>query len=385
MGARVAATRVVGCIVILIAFTLPVARQIPPLFARDIASHHDVATVRIGVLSLFYPKEIRLSAAATGAAVLTADAQTMILEKSSGSDSVNVQISDAKIIVTAGRRTLQASRIVIVGRNSGPVDFTLSIPGRITRHYQGTLEIVPTESHLTVIVTMDREAAVASVVAAESDPDAPPEALKAQAVAARSYLASGSGRHLEFDFCDTTHCQFLREPPQPNSAAVRAAEGTRGLVLAYNSRPLRAMYTRSCPGQTHTPAQLGMTSTDYPYYPADCAYCRAHPQRWTSRITPSDAAALRAHDESSRLHLDRSLGWGKVPSNDFQATERDDEVVLHGTGFGHGIGLCQAGAKAMARDRANFREILSHYYPNTSLVEVADVSIQARSRPTPAK
>ena len=384
MGIRIAAMKVVGCIAILISISLPATRQIPALYARDTTSHHDDATVRIGVLGLFHPKEIRLSAAATGAAVLTADTQTMILEKSSGSDSVSVQISGAKMIVTAGRRTLQASRIVVVGRNGGPVDFTLSIPGRITRHYQGTLEIVPTESHLTVIVTMDREAAVASVVAAESDPDAPPEALKAQAVAARSYLASGPGRHFEFDFCDTTHCQFLREPPGPESAAANATAATRNLVLAYNSRPLRAMYTRSCPGQTHTPAQLGMTSTEYPYYPADCAYCRAHPQRWTSRIASSDAATLRAHDESSRLHIDRFLGWGTVPGNDFQETKQDDEVVLHGTGFGHGIGLCQAGAKAMARDGSTFREILLHYYPNTSLVDVADVSIQGRSRPTPA-
>src|SRR5208283_1270192 len=65
---------------------------------------------------------------------------------------------------------------------------------------------------LTAVVTMDLEPAVASVVAAEGTVDAPSEALKALAVAARSYFVAGKGRHRDFDFCDTTHCQFLREP-----------------------------------------------------------------------------------------------------------------------------------------------------------------------------
>src|SRR6266571_2973368 len=69
---------------------------------------------------------------------------------------------------------------------------------------------------------MDRETATASVVAAENTPDTPLEALKAQAVAARSYFVAGRGRHHDFDFCDTTHCQFLREPPSADCSHVHA-------------------------------------------------------------------------------------------------------------------------------------------------------------------
>jgi stage II sporulation protein D len=56
-----------------------------------------------------------------------------------------------------------------------------------------------------------------------------------------------------------------------------------------------------------------------------------------------------------------------VPSNNFTAHKEDDKVVLEGRGQGHGIGLCQRGAKAMAESGATFREILEHYFPNTKI------------------
>jgi stage II sporulation protein D len=68
--------------------------------------------------------------------------------------------------------------------------------------------------------------------------------------------------------------------------------------------------------------------------------------------------------------MDRRLGWDAVPSNSFNSRSDANGVVLEGTGEGHGIGLCQAGAKAMAASGATFREILGHYYPNTTLVNL---------------
>ena len=181
---------------------------------------------------------------------------------------------------------------------------------------------------------MDRETAVASVVAAESMPQTPLEALKAQAIAARSYLVASRGRHPEFDFCDTTHCQFLREPPTPATAAARAVAATRGLVLAYDSHPIAAMYTRSCSGHTRTPAGIGLTPSAYPYYSVECKHCLAHPARWSSRIPAQDAAALRSSDESARLNIDRHLGWSVVPSNDFIVKTEHGHIVVEGIGPG---------------------------------------------------
>ena len=64
---------------------------------------------------------------------------------------------------------------------------------------------------------------------------------------------------------------------------------------------------------------------------------------------------------TSKSHIRRATS-GK---NDFVMRKEGAEFVLQGIGEGHGIGLCQAGAKAMAEAGADFREILTHYYPNT--------------------
>jgi peptidoglycan hydrolase-like amidase len=159
---------------------------------------------------------------------------------------------------------------------------------------------------------MDREVAVASVVAAEMPPTAPFEALKAQAVVARSYYAAGHDRHSGFAFCDTTHCQFLRAWPDAASPAFRATRDTRGLVLEYLGQPLAALYSASCGGRTRA---LDETSA-YPYYSVACDFCRRH-----------------------------------APG------------VVHG----HQLGLCQAGAAGMAAAGASFQAILDHYLPGTAI------------------
>jgi stage II sporulation protein D len=218
------------------------------------------------------------------------------------------------------------------------------------------------------VVTMDLETAVASVVAAEAAPDAPFEALKAQAVATRSYFVAARERHHQFDFCDTTHCQFLREVPTPGSAAAGAVAATRDLVLAYDSHPFAAMYTRRCNGSTHTPVEVGLSPGSYPYYSVECKYCRQHASRWSSRLPTQEAPVLHASNENARLTIDRRLGWSTLRSNDFVVKKDRGQLLVEGTGEGHGIGLCQAGAKAMARSGADFREILRLYYPDTTVV-----------------
>lgn len=375
-------TRVIPAAIFLAAGIVPSSH--PTLVAHSQAAPAVAPSdlnVRVGVLGLFHPREFRVSALAGRALVLHAGGESVALESSSGTSTATIHVSDARVVATTGTRVLSAPMISVAGRRNEPADFILAIPGKITRRYHGTLEIRPSAGTLLAIVTLDQETAVASVVAAESAPGTPQEALKAQAIAARSYLVAGRGRHRDFDFCDTTHCQFLRNPPEAGSAVASAVNATRGLVLAYNSQPFPAMYTRSCSGHTRTPVQLGIPAALYPYYSVQCEYCRSRPVRWTSRIFPKDAALLRSSDESARLNVDRRLGWSTVPSNDFVAKSEGDHVVLNGIGNGHGMGLCQAGAKAMAEHGATYREILSHYYPNTAIISLpaADLPEQSRS------
>jgi stage II sporulation protein D (peptidoglycan lytic transglycosylase) len=337
--------------------------------ALILASSLTVAqNVRIGVLGLFHPRELALSVPAGSALVIHVGGESVALEGSSGVNIAHIRLRGDNVVLEVGTRVLPASELSVTSRESGPVDFNLAVPGKIKRHYRGILELKPSSRALTAVVIMDLETAVASVVAAESEPGTPSEALKALAVAARSYFVAGKGRHRDFDFCDTTHCQFLREPLASNTAAAQAISATRGLVIAYQSQPLAAMYTRSCSGSTRTPAELGLPPVAYPYYSVDCKYCRQHPSRWESRLSTADAVTLHNSNESSRLRLGRSLGWAAVPSNNFVILKEGEQTILRGVGQGHGIGLCQAGARAMAEEGADFREILAHYYPNTVII-----------------
>jgi peptidoglycan hydrolase-like amidase len=247
--------------------------------------------IRIGVFSLFKPDEI---------VVMAVDAP---LDIESGGLTSRLEGSQF---------TALRSAATVTSPTGGPAPFILNIRGKIRRRFQGTLEIIRTPYYLEAVVTMDLEQAVESAVAAEMLPDTPLEAVKAQAVAARSYYVASYGRHQDFDACDSTHCQFMRELPSRSSLAAQATRETTGLVLTYQGKPLAALYSASCGGTTREVDEPG---TGYPYYAVVCDYCQRH---------------------------------------------------RRGVIEGHRYGLCQRGAAGMARTGASYRAILSHYYPGTS-------------------
>jgi stage II sporulation protein D len=253
----------------------------------------------------------------------------------------------------------------LAGAGGNASDFLLAVPGRLARPYRGRLDVECRIDELVAVVDMDLETAVASAVAAESEPGASLEALKAQAVATRSYYLASRLRHGQIDFCDTTHCQFLREPPPPQSLAAQAALATRGLALFYDGAPVPALFTGSCGGRTRTLAEVGLAPAPYPYFSVPCHYCMEHSPQWQARLEADAAATLANHSEAGRLRLGRIVGWDVVPGNNYETQPQGDEVLVEGRGKGHGVGLCQMGAAWMARQGRSFQEILAFYYPNT--------------------
>jgi peptidoglycan hydrolase-like amidase len=350
-------------------------RSILPLALLLCAPIATAQTVQIGVLGLFHPKELTLSTAHSEAVLVTVADQSFILAPNTPRDIARIKIAANTLSIEIKGQLLQAKEIRATSRNGSPVTLVLSVPEEITRQYRGSLTIIVAAGNtIQPLIAMDLETAVASAVVAESAPNTPLEALKAQSVVTRSYYAAGSGRHENFDFCDLTHCQFLREPPSPESPAAKATAATQGLVLSYDEKPIATMFTRSCGGRTRTPAELGLPTNSYPYFAVLCDICHKNPVRWTRRVSPEDAAIL-AKGEAGRLAVDRRLGWHAVPSNNFTARPENKnenaQVVLEGSGQGHGIGLCQRGASAMARTGATFGEILAHYFPNTALIALS--------------
>jgi Stage II sporulation protein len=201
----------------------------------------------------------------------------------------------------------------ITGPNGSFTRFVICLPGGVEKEYYGRLEVRRHYYFLQMVVEMDREFAVASVLAAEGANVLPREALRAQAVVARSYMLAIGGRHDGFDLCDTTHCQLLANPPGPNSEAVRAAFDTRGQVLTFRNKIVPAMYSQDCGGRT--------------------------------KAFGSGVNGPGAHDYS-------------FPSV---------ECSRRGHASGHGVGLCQLGALSMARSGATAEQILAHYFPGTVL------------------
>lgn len=359
------------------------------------ATSASAQTVRIGVLSLFHPKELILRAedgsslavlAGRESRSLTGEAEALVVR--AVGDEVQVEFS----------RDPDAMRERALSAHSDSNRFWLQVPGKLRRRYSGTLEIRANGGILQAIVTMPLEVAVASVVQAESPASAGMEALKAQAVAARSFLAAQQTAHTDFDFCDTTHCQFLRSPPAAGSPTAAATLATKGLVLSWHDEEnaadhtLAAMYARSCGGRTRTLGEIGVRSSGYPYYAVHCTYCSHHPEIWrrqsetiarpesgsgsgsVSGVRSDSTGALLT--ERERLAFNRIHGWGAMPSITENgsgaggAFAAGEDGLFTGRGIGHGIGMCQLGAADMARRGSSFAQILAHYYPNTKLTAI---------------
>ncbi|MCC6363476.1 MAG: hypothetical protein IT165_08110 [Bryobacterales bacterium] len=301
------------------------------------------AQVRIGVLGLFHPAAVTLAAKG-----IEIGGEYIELH-----DAAEVKAAGNRVAVTVGGRERRGPRLTA----SGP-PVRARIAGKIDRSYQGSLEITAREGVLFVVVTMDRELAVAAVAASEM-PHASPEALKALAVAARSYYAAGR-RHNDFDFCDTTHCQLLKEAAAEGESAARQ---TRGQVLFYQGGIVGALHFGSCGGHTFAASDVGMDGGSYPFFAVACEACARHPEQWEARLPVRTVERT----EAARLELARRFGWNRVASNDYAWERTSDGVILRGKGHGHGVGLCQRGAEGMARSGQRAESILDHYFPMTSI------------------
>jgi stage II sporulation protein D len=335
------------------------------LCAGTLLSQNTAATFRFGVFSLFKPTHLIVRPARNQVLLLTVGKTSIPVD-----EEVTLSATGDGITARTNNKAIHADSLRISSRNGDAADFTLQVPGKISRSFRGTLSITASRHQLIPVVEVDRELAVAIAVKAEAPPDAPVEALKAQAVVARSFYTGSKSRHDDFDFCDTTHCQLFKDLPAANEPAYRAAQQTRGLVLHYQGAIVPAMFSASCGGRTRTLKEIGITSGAYPYYSVEDTYCERRAKHWQAHLSSSEAKSLaESRSEHDRLVLGRKLGWNVVPGNNYEVKREGGTLVFEGRGSGHGLGLCQQGASAMAQDGATFREILAHYFPNTSVGE----------------
>lgn len=289
-------------------------------------------------------------------------------------------------------------------------DGTLTVSqGSRKRSYRGHLCVTVSASGLTMVNDVGLEDYLRGVLPAEMPASFPVEALKAQAVAARSYTLANTGRHTSSgaDICDSDHCQVYGGAGREHSATDTAIAATAGQVLAVSGKVISAQYSSNCGGYTSPSGALGAAgaipdtdSKGVPYCACDRGQawqCRATQAQILAaagerRKTPIRRLTVTERDVSGRVRQVRlthdygettlsantlrlALGLSRMKSLlcTFAADPANGDILISGRGWGHGAGLCQWGARGMAMPplSASFRDILSHYFPSAKLALIA--------------
>lgn len=268
------------------------------------------------------------------------------------------------------------------------------------------------EPMLRVVNVLEEDLLLRAVTAQELPGDWPAEAIKAQLVVGRTFLARNRGRHWkdEADYCDLAHCQVYRGRGA-RAAVERAAPETAGLVLSGDGRPAEVFFHADCGGHTAWAEDVwprggaGLRGVRDDNGGRD--FCAAAPHHiWRTEIRAGDLARLldgqgakdrgltvARRDRSGRvarlrwgeravsgedlyLRWGRRRGWHELKSARFNLKRTGDRYVFTGRGLGHGVGLCQHGAAGRARAGFGFREILEAYFPGLA-IETRTVSATA--------
>jgi stage II sporulation protein D len=316
---------------------------------------------------------------------------------------VEVQATTGSLMVNGMRR---GGPMVARGRTA-PLSLALDAPGapRQDLIVSGSVQIFPRGNTLLVVNELDLEEYVKGVVPFEMSASWHPEALKAQAVAARTYALyqrmMSAGR--DYDVVASTQDQVYRGRTNADPRVHQAVGATRGLVLTHRNAPILAAFSSTAAGPTED--ALNVWSKDLPYLKGvDCPFDTNSPHyQWRVAIKLQELEeALRksgvmvgtiatvtpfSYSRAGRvtglriLHsrgelvlrgeeLRRAAGYTAIPSALFDVESLGREVVLAGRGAGHGVGLCQWGAKELAELGYPFGAILHYYFPGTQLQDL---------------
>ncbi len=285
--------------------------------------------------------------------------------------------------------------------------------------YEGEFVITASGNKLNAINVIDIEKYLRGVVPYEIGrlDESKFEALKAQAVAARTYAYKhfGSRKAQGFDVYADTRDQVYKGIHSVSDVTDKAVRETEGVVMTYNGEFITAYYHSTCGGETEGVVTWGRPN--HPYLqnkpdlrPDGTPWCKeSNYTEWTREFDESelrDLFQINAKEakanvpsfssihamnildtlKSGRIHtLEITTNNGKftakadkirwlfkrggtiLPSSFFRIHRNGDQWILKGKGFGHGVGLCQMGARARAQAGQSYIQILTHYYPGITL------------------
>jgi stage II sporulation protein D len=331
--------------------------------------------------------------------------------------NIRVKIADNKSSIDVytnrlGKTTFRATGPAIEanGKRISQKKISLSGDGGLIwvngKSYLGEIIIEQTSPlKLTAINTLPIEQYVAGTLAGEMPGSWPLEALKAQAVTARTYaLYVTNEKRMKnskssFDIRSTIEDQVYKGGPNVNSKVVKAVGSTAGETLMYHNKPIKTRFHSTCGGKTETSIHV-WGETDISKRIND-PYCKNSPHNnWTATFTSNEISNrlrkhgfkpgnielinIETHSESGRIaaasihgssqtisltgnDFRRYLGFGKIKSTLFTISKKGSTFTFSGRGFGHGVGMCQWGANGMASKGHTYKDILNFYYPGTEI------------------
>jgi len=277
-----------------------------------------------------------------------------------------------------------------------------------TRRYPGVLSVRLAATTLRFFDRVDLEDYLPSVVAAEAG-DAPPAALEAQAIVSRTFAVASLGRHHSegYDVCDLTHCQVFPGLGKETKAARAAVTKTKGQVLLVGGVVLKPAYFHSACGGHTSSAEDVFRGEGVGVGVADeldgGVACQGAPEfAWDFKVDRTElATALGVKPDGSAFEplrrdaggrvlevrsfgkrmsgtefqsaVGRAFGWTSLRSMKVTAEQVENVVRFHGRGFGHGVGLCQYGARARAERGESAASILKRYFPDARLGSVSSL------------
>lgn len=275
--------------------------------------------------------------------------------------------------------------------------------------YRGLAELSVADKGILVVNQLPLEEYLVGLINCEISSAWPIEAVKAQAIIARTYALNrkmariNSPYHLESSVIDQVYEGCLIE----DSRAHRAVLETEGEVLTFGGAIIQAFYHSSCGGSTE--ASENVWGASLPYLKGvECQYCLTSPTAttWEYKLSLKEIeerlrvaghkvsglydikpGALNSRGRLKQVALlaskgggmisgeqfRKAVGYGVIKSTRFTLKNSKNEISFSGSGNGHGVGLCQWGAKQRALDGFGSGEILSYYYPGTELKKLSDI------------
>lgn len=250
--------------------------------------------------------------------------------------------------------------------------------------YRGGLKIINRNDNILIINILSIEEYLYGVVPAEVPYYWPIEALKAQAVLARTYalkcITNSAGK--DYDLENTQNSQVYKGKNGEHSTTTEAVNSTMGEVIFYNNNIASIYFHSTCGGHTESAKNVWNTST-FPYLVGvECPYCSESSwsgwersikrEEWDKIIKGGEIEI--EYDSSGRILRLNGVDGTKIrsvfnlPSTLIIGIEiRDKEVIIKGKGYGHGVGVCQWGMKKMAELGFSYKDIILYYLPGVTI------------------